>query len=373
MDFNLPPELEEKRKVVRAFALKEFTDEKKRYYDENEKFPFEIRKKALEQGILQYGNYWDLLITIEELFRVDPGLGFSIFASFFGNENIMLLGTDEQKKKYLEPVLRGEKIMGFAVTEPVAGSDVAGIASKLEKQPDGSWILNGSKMFITNGTIADYLVVVARSGPVQSEQKRHHNMSMVIVETKWPGVSTNKLYGKMGMRASDTAEVIFDNVRVPKENLLGEEGKGFYYAMTFFNISRIYVAAMAIGIAQGALDIIVEKAKKDKAFSSMESTQFTIAEIATRIEAARLVTYKAASFLFQFNPDPVLTSMAKYYAAETGTYATEKALLATGMDGALISLERMFRDAKINEIWEGSSEIEELTIYRMLMKKLESD
>ncbi|MGB9815389.1 MAG: acyl-CoA dehydrogenase family protein [Thermoplasmata archaeon] len=373
MDFTLPAELEEKRKIVRAFALKEFTDEKKRYYDEQEKFPFEIRKKAMEQGILNYTNYWDLLITIEELFRVDPGLGFSIFAPFFGNENILLLGSDEQKKKYLEPVLRGEKIMGFAVTEPVAGSDVAGIASKLEKQSDSSYILNGTKMFITNGSIADYLVVLARSGPIPSSQKRHHNMSMVIVETKWPGVSTNKLYGKMGMRASDTAEVIFDNVKVPKDNLLGEEGKGFYYAMTFFNISRIYVAAMAIGIAQGALDMIIEKAKKDKNFSSMEETQFNIAEIATRIEAARLITYKAASFLFQFNPDPVLTSMAKYFAAETGTYATEKALLATGVDGALTSLERLYRDAKINEIWEGSSEIEELTIYRMLMKKLESE
>ncbi|MEM1974055.1 MAG: acyl-CoA dehydrogenase family protein, partial [Thermoplasmata archaeon] len=146
--------------------------------------------------------------------------------------------------------------------------------------------------------------------------------------------------------------------------------KGFYYVMTFFNITRIYVAAMSIGVAQGALDMIVEKARKDKNFSSQESIQFTIAEMATRIDAARLLTYRAASYLFQFNPDPVFTSMAKYFAAETATYAAETALKVTGLDGAITSLERMFRDSKIMEIWEGSSEIEKLVINRMFMKKL---
>ncbi len=367
MDFDLPPEILEKKKKVREFALKNFDMEKAKYYDLNEKFPFEIRKKALEEGIIEY-DPWALLVTIEELFRVDAGMGFSVFSPFFGNENIMLLGTDYQKKKYLEPVLKGEKIMGFAVTEPVAGSDVAGIQSRIEKK-DGKWILNGNKMFITNGSIADFLVVLARNGPPPSQEKRHHNMTFSIVEMNWKGVSRNKLTGKMGMRASDTAEIIFENVEVPEENILGEVGKGFYIAMQFFNISRIYVAAMALGIAQGALDRLLNRAYNDKEFSSNEHVQFTIAEVATRIEAARLLTYKAATYLFQMNPDPVLTSMAKYYAAETGTYATERVLSLLGLDGALTELERIFRDAKINEIWEGSSEIEELTIYRMLMKK----
>ena len=370
MDFSFPEEIEEKRKKVREFALKEFTEERKRYYDENEKYPFEIRKMDYYQGIVNFSNPWDLLVTIEELCRVDPGLGISSFVFAFGSEVLMLFGSDEQKKKYLEPVQRGEKIMGFAVTEPVAGSDVAGIATKMERQDDGSYLLNGSKMFITNGSIADYVLVLARTGPPPSEEKRHHNMSMAIVEMKWPGVSANKLTGKMGVRATDTAELVFDNVRIPKENIIGEIGKGFYYVMTFFNITRIYVAAMSIGVAQGALDMIVEKARKDKNFSSQESIQFTIAEMATRIDAARLLTYRAASYLFQFNPDPVFTSMAKYFAAETATYAAETALKVTGLDGAITSLERMFRDSKIMEIWEGSSEIEKLVINRMFMKKL---
>jgi len=369
MDFELPKDVEEKRKQAREFALSEFTEERKRKYDEIEKFPFEVRKAALEKGIIDYSNPWKLLVTIEELCRVDPGLGISSFVSAFGSEVLMLLGTEEQKKKYLEPVLRGEKIMGFAVTEPVAGSDVAGIATKIEREGD-HWVMNGSKMFITNGSIADFLLVLARNGPPPSEEKRHHNMTMAIVETKWPGVSANKLTGKMGVRATDTAEIILDHVKVPNENIIGEVGKGFYYVMTFFNISRIYVAAMAIGIAQGAIDLIIDKIKKEPSFSKMESIQFAIAEIATRVEAARLLTYKAASYLFQFNPDPVATSMAKYYAAETATYAAEKALEITGMDGAITSLERMFRDAKIMEIWEGSSEIEKLVVYRMFMKKM---
>lgn len=369
MDFSLPKEIEEKRNKVREFALREFTDEKKRYYDEHEKFPFEIREKGFKEGIFGVNNPWEQLVTIEELFRVDPGLGNSILSSAFGAEVLMLFGNDFQKKKYLEPVLKGEKIMGFATTEPVAGSDVAGIASRIENK-DGYWLLNGSKMFITNGTVADFFLVLTRSGPSPSEQKRHHNMTMIILESNCPGVSRNKLYGKMGVRATDTAEIIFDNVKVPNENIIGEVGKGFYYAMTFFDISRIYIAAQSIGIAEGAVDMIIDKVKKDEKFSTMESVQFAIAEIITKVEAARLLTYEAASYLFEFKPDPILTSMAKYYSADVATFAAEKALEITGVDGAITSLERLFRDAKIMEIWEGSTEIEKLVIYRSFIKKV---
>ncbi len=369
MDFSLPKEIEEKRNKVREFALREFTDEKKRYYDEHEKFPFEIREKGFKEGIFGVNNPWEQLVTIEELFRVDPGLGNSILSSAFGAEVLMLFGNDFQKKKYLEPVLKGEKIMGFATTEPVAGSDVAGIASRIENK-DGYWLLNGSKMFITNGTVADFFLVLTRSGPSPSEQKRHHNMTMIILESNCPGVSRNKLYGKMGVRATDTAEIIFDNVKVPNENIIGEVGKGFYYAMTFFDISRIYIAAQSIGIAEGAVDMIIDKVKKDEKFSTMESVQFAIAEIITKVEAARLLTYEAASYLFEFKPDPTLTSMAKYYSADVATFAAEKALEITGVDGAITSLERLFRDAKIMEIWEGSTEIEKLVIYRSFIKKV---
>jgi acyl-CoA dehydrogenase len=237
-------------------------------------------------------------------------------------------------------------------------------------EKDGKLVLNGAKMFITNGNLADFFVMLVRTEDV--EGKRHHGLSAVIVDSDLPGFSKNKLSGKLGVRATNTAELILDNVPVPKENLIGEPGKGFYYIMTFFNISRAYVAAQAIGIAQGALDRILEhlnRLVKEGNKALAEEVQFLAADIATRIEASRLITYKAASYLFQFRPNPTLTSMAKAYASETATFAAEKALEITGYSGITGDLERFFRDAKIMEIWEGTSEIEKLIISRNLLKE----
>lgn len=369
MDFRLTEEVERKRERVREFALKEFTNEKKRYYDENEKFPFEILHKALEQKLIDLSNPWEFIVAVEELFRVDPGLGNSIISYAFGYEILKMYGNEDQKARYLGPVLKGEKIMALGVTEPSAGSDVAGIKSRIEKQPDGSWVLNGSKMFITNGTVADIYLVLAKTGGTVPSDHQHRSMTLSVVEPGWKGFARTKLRGKLGVRATDTAELVFDNVRVPAENIIGDPGQGFYYVMKFFDISRVYISAQSIGIAQGALDAILQRAEEDPDFASKEAVQFTISEIATKIDAARLLTYRSASLLFNFEPDPVFTSMAKYFAAETATYAAETALKVTGMYGALSSLERLFRDAKIMEIWEGSSEVEKLVIYRMYMKK----
>lgn len=369
MDFDFPEDIDNARKKAMEFAQREITSEMAKKYDREEKFPEELRKKAFENGIVDYTNPWSMLVTIEELCRADAGLGISATVSLFGAEVIMLFGSDAQKEKYLATVQNGQKIMGLAVTEPGGGSDVAGIKTRAVEK-DGQYMVNGAKMFITNGTIADFFVMLIRTEEV--EGKRHHGLSAFIIDSDLPGFTKNKLSGKLGVRATNTAELILDNVPVPKENLIGEPGKGFYYIMTFFNISRAYVAAQAIGIAQGALDRILEhlnKLTKEGNKALAEETQFLAADIATRIEASRLITYKAASYLFQFKPNPTLTSMAKAYASETATFAAEKALEITGYTGITGDLERFFRDAKIMEIWEGTSEIEKLIISRNLLKE----
>ena len=369
MDFDFPEDISNARKKAQEFARKEINSRMAREYDRKEKFPEELRKKAFELGLVDYTNPWSMLVTIEELCRADPGMGISATVSLFGAEVIMLFGSDAQKQKYLTGVQTGEKIMGLAVTEPGGGSDVAGIKTKAVEK-DGKYILNGAKMFITNGTIADFFVMLIRTEEV--EGKRHHGLSAFIVDSDLPGFSKNKLHGKLGVRATNTAELILDNVPLPKENLIGEPGKGFYYIMTFFNISRAYVAAQAIGIAQGALDRVLEhlnRLTKEGNTALAEEVQFLAADIATRIEASRLLTYKAASYLFQFRPNPTLTSMAKAYASETATFAAEKALEITGYSGIMGDLERFFRDSKIMEIWEGTSEIEKLVISRNILKE----
>lgn len=371
MDFELPEDAAEMRKKARDFALREFTPEVASRYDIEEAYPDDIRRKAFSEGFLDMSNPWGMLVAMEEFCRVDAGLGLSAIVPAFGSEVLMLFGNEEQKRKYLDPVLRGEKISGFAVTDSGAGSDVAGISATLQKNADGSYALNGQKIFITNGAIADHFYLLARSSPAPPD-KRHRGLTMVIVESKMHGFSASQLKGKLGMRATNTAELNFSNVRIPAENVIGEEGRAFYYVMTFFNISRIYVAAQALGIAQGAFDRLrayIESTKGKNDLNRWESTQFLVAEVASRIEAARLLTYRAASYLFKFNPDPVSTSIAKYYAAETATYAVTRILEFMGADGITGDLERFYRDSKIMEIWEGTSEVEKLIIARMLDEK----
>jgi len=368
MSYGLPESAEAIRLKAREFALREFTPDVSSYYDVSEKYPDEIRRRALAEGFLSMQDPWGMLVTMEEFCRIDPGIGLSALISAFGSEVLMLYGTDEQKKKYLEPVLRGEKISGFAVTDSNAGSDVAGIGATLQDMGD-HFLLNGQKMFITNGSIADHFYLLARSSP-PPEGKRHRGMTLVIVESGWEGFSSAQLKGKLGMRATNTAELTFRDVRIPKSNVIGQEGKGFYYVMTFFNISRIYVAAQAVGIAQGVLDRLLAFVKGlDMEGRAGEQAQFLLAEIASRVEASRLLTYRAAGFLFNFNPDPAATSIAKYYAADTANYAVSSALEFMRLGGITSDMERFYRDAKITEIWEGTSEIEKLVIARSMLER----
>jgi len=367
MDFDLPEDLQEVKKKAREFALRELTPEVARKYDRDEKFPEELRRKAFASGLIDYSNPWSVLVLQEEFCRVDAGTGICAVSGFFGLETIMLFGNDEQKAKYMPNVINGQTMMGLAVTEPVAGSDVAGIKTTATKSGD-FYTLNGAKMFITNGQLADFLMMLARTEP--QGPKRHHGLSLFVVETATEGITRNKLTEKLGVRATNTAEIVLNDVKVPAKNLIGEEGKGFYYVMTFFDISRIYTAIQAVGIAQGALDRVLEFMAKQGNEALKEQTLTTVGEMAMRIEAARLLTYNAASRLFKFNPDPKLTSMAKAFGSETAVYVTEKALELTGLQGLSGDLERFFRDAKIMDIWEGTSEVEKLTIARTMMREM---
>jgi acyl-CoA dehydrogenase len=372
MDFELSDEAKEAIGKAKEFARTHFTEEVAERSDREEQFPTDIVAISKKEKILDFSNPWKVLVTIEELVRRDPGLGISVTISAFGSEIFMLFGNDEQKEKYMNPVFAGQKTLGLGVTEPGGGSDVANI--KTEARLDGdTYILNGGKMFISNGQIADYFLVLARTSPPPSSEKKHRGLSVFVVDAKSPGFAVNKLHGKLGVRATNTAELIFNNVRVPKENIVGEEGKGFYYIMTFFNISRIYVAAQGLGIAHGALDRLVEYSKKYGEMSETgelnENLQLAIAEIATRVEAARNLTYKAASYLFKFTPNPIITSMSKYYAADTAVFSTRRAMELMSLHGLTTDLERFFRDAKILDIWEGTTEVEKLIITRMMLKE----
>jgi|Deesub1362A_J573_1020465.scaffolds.fasta_scaffold01376_4 hypothetical protein len=372
------------RDAARDFAEKEFPNYAEEC-DREEKFPFELWKKAAKLGFIginipeEYGGQGlgilDSCLVVEEFWRVDGGLA-QITSTTFGSEQIIMFGTEEQKKRYLPPLAKGEAICCACYTEPHAGSDVAGIKTRADKDGD-EYVINGTKMFITNGGIADYYIVLARTDP--NPPKRHHGMSVFIVEKDTPGLEARKLTNKLGIRASDTAEVVFKNVRVPKDNLVGEEGKGFYQTMTFFNVTRIPVAFQAVGIARGAFELAFEYAKNREVFESklieFQVTLEKLAKMRTKLEAARLLAYQAAYFQDrQGIPDPGLTAMAKYYTARVAQEIVNEALQIHGGYGFMgeQAISRMYRDVRILEIYEGTREIELEIIGRSLTGRIPS-
>ena len=261
MDFTLSKEQRDIQKAAREFAVGEFLPEKAQEFDRNETFDLSIWRKACELGFVgvfideKYegaglGFFEHCLIT-EEFWAVDAGMGNAVITATFGSELLNLFGTEEQKQKYLPPLVRGEAIMGCAITEPDAGSDVTGAITSAVKDKD-EWVINGSKMFITNGTIAKYMNVFCLTDPDNPD--RHQRHSFFIVETDRKGFQANKLHGKLGIRANDTAEVSFSNVRIPASNLVGQLGYGFRHLMAFFNLTRLHICAMAVGIARAALE-----------------------------------------------------------------------------------------------------------------------
>lgn len=369
-------------KAAREFAEKEFRD-KAKDFDEKEEFDLSIVKRAAENGFIgvfikeEYGGaglgFLEHSLITEEVWRVDPGCGQNICSAGFGAEMIQTFGTEDQKRFYLPKIASGEAIIGTAITEPDAGSDVTMVKTRAEKKGD-TYVINGAKMFITNGCNAKYLLVYAVTDPEAKDV--HKKCSVILLDTATPGFTATKIYGKMGIRASNTAEVSFDNVEVPAENLIGKEGRGFYQLMEFFNMTRNHVAAQGVGVAQGALEMAISHVKKRKAFggylSRLQGVQFKIAEMATRIEAARSLYWRAAYLLDNGKLDPALVSMAKWFSGETAVYVANEALQLHGGYGYIIEydIQRFYRDAKIVEIYEGSKEVEKAVIASELLKRV---
>jgi acyl-CoA dehydrogenase len=382
MNFELTHRQKQIRLAAREFAEGEFP-EIAREYDRREEFPRDLWKKACELGFIglfikkEYGGlglgFLEFAMVMEEFWRVDPGCG-NILLTAFGSELIQLYGTEEQKLRYLPPLTRGKAIMGTAITEPDAGSDITAILTNARR--DGNeYVINGTKQFITNGSIANYLLVFCLTHA--GNESRLKRFGVIIVETDRPGFGALKLTGKLGIRASDTAEIRFSDVRVPKENLIGEkEGEGFSQIMQLFNINRVIAASQGVGVAQGALDKAVKHVKQRKQFGqpigAFQAIQFKIAEMATWIEAARALCYKAGWMLDHGKVDPKLISMAKWLAGEIGVKVANEALQLHGGYGYIADydIERFYRDAKIVEIYEGTKEIEKNTIAREILGKL---
>lgn len=381
MDFELTTIQKDIQQAAREFAEKEFP-ETAREYDEKEEFPMPIWEKACGLGFVgcfikeQYGGpglgFTETAIIMEQFWRVDPGCG-NLILTAFGSEIIQEFGTEEQKRTYLPLLPTGQAIMSCAITEPDAGSDIL-LASTTAVKDGDNYIINGSKMFITNGSVADLVVVFCNTNPKSGNRYNRH--SFIIVETDRPGFEATKITGKMGIRASDTAELSFNNVRVPAGNLVGgAENEGFKQAMYLFNINRLIAGASGIGVAQGAFEKAVNHIRKRRQFgktiASFQGPQFMIAEMAAKIEVARNTLYKACWLIDNGRFDPMIISIAKLFAGEIAVSVTNDALQLHGGYGyiAEYDVERFYRDAKIVEIYEGAREIEKITIAREILGK----
>jgi acyl-CoA dehydrogenase len=382
MDFELNKAQKDIQKAAGEFARGEFRDVA-REYDLNETFPAQIVKKARELDLIglfipeEYGGpgfgYLEQVLVLEEFWKVDPGIAQELCSITFGAEELLLFGTEEQKKKWLPPLFSGNAIMGFAITEPDAGSDTSSAATTAVLEGD-EYVINGSKVMIGNGTVGTFLLIFCLTNPdAESKTGRH---SIIIVETDREGYKADPMHGKMGLRASDTAAIYLNNVRLPKENLVGAEGSGFIQLMKFFDHSRAYVAAHGVGLAQGALDMAVKHVKGRKQFGrpigSFQATQFKIAEMAAKIEVARNTVYKSAWLLDQGKPDTKLTAIAKMFACKVAVEVVDEALQLHGGYGYFddYDIERFYRAAKVLEIYEGTKEVEKIVISREVLGKL---
>jgi len=388
MDFKLSEEQIGIKRMVRQFAEKVIKPLVKEY-DEAEKYPPEsVIEQARELGLIsltipqEYGgadlDHVSVAIVVEELSRVCVGFADAIQARTFGVGVLQRYGTEEQKKEYLVPLAKGEKVTASAITEPDAGSDVASIKTRAEEK-NGYYVINGEKTFITNGTIADFLLVATKTAP----EKGHRGITVLIVDADQEGVQTRPLKNKLGIRASDTGIITFDDVKVPKEKVLGEVNRGFYQLMEFLDTERMYIAAQAVGVAQGAFEAALkysrERVQFEKPIFDFQAIQFKLADMATEIEASRLLTYKAAALIDEkeYSQEAAdrsamaqASAMAKLFASRTAAKCASEAVQIHGGYGLVgdYPVEKFYRDAKVLEIYEGSSEIQRLVIARQLSK-----
>ncbi len=384
MEFELSKEQKDIQKAVRDFVKGEFKKEIIEELLENHAYPEKIWKKAAALGFIgihypeKYSGMGlgclENIIVAEELARGDSTIGTCLLIADFASEIILHFGSEEQKSKWLPMVAEGECLSCGAFTEPDHGSDITSVATTAGKDGDG-WVINGSKIFITNGgPLAGFYCVLCQTDP--DAKPSYRGLSLILVEADNPGVSYQDVGHKMGITLSYTAEVVFKDVRVPLENLIGKENKGFYQLMEFFDESRILVAAQALGTAQGAFDRAVTYIKQREQFgkkiAQFQVSQHKIADMATKIECARLITYKAAWNFDQGRIDPKLTSMAKMYAARTAVEVADEAIQLMGGYGYMqeYEVERFYRDAKITEIYEGTKEIQKNTIASSMMGKI---
>jgi butyryl-CoA dehydrogenase len=380
MNFVLTDEQKMTRQMVRDFAEKEVKPSAEER-DEQELFSREIFDKMGELGLTgipwpeEYGgaesDFISYVIAVEELSRVDASMGTTLSAHIsLAGWPLFKYGSEEQKKKYLEPMALGEKLGAFALTETTAGTDATAAQSTARLDGD-SYILNGTKIFITNAGEAEIYIVFAMTDP----EKGSRGMSAFIVEKDAPGLAFGKKERKMGLRSSPTLEMIFEDCRVPRENLLGQEGEGLKIALSTLDGGRNGIAAQAVGIAQGALEEAVAYAREREQFgrpiASFQAISFMLADMATKVEAARLLTYQAAYLENEGLPYGKASAMAKLFASEAAMKITTQAVQIFGGYGYTrdYPVERFMRDAKITEIYEGTSEAQRMVISRYLLRE----
>jgi alkylation response protein AidB-like acyl-CoA dehydrogenase len=380
MDFGLTKQQRSLKDSVRTFCGKEFDSDSALELDKKEVFPIKLYRKAAKQGFSslfipeKYGGggdgYLAACLAMEEMCRADSSLGLACMIGTFGSDMILLNGTEEQKNRYLPPLCRGDAISAAAFTEPDRGTDITTVDTEAVKQRNG-WVINGTKTLITNAPIASFFIVLCQTG---SRDVPRRSQSLFIVDKETRGLAVTKLPNKMGIRCVTTGKVSFKDVKVNEDSLLGKQDNGFSHSMDFFTVSRTSIAAQAVGTAQGALEIALKYAQKRES-SGQPIIQFQqigakLAQLASEIEAARLLTYKAAWTIDQNKVEPMLTSMAKLYASNVAVRAADAAIQTLGGYGYLgdYRVERAYRDAKVTEIYEGTSEIQRLAVLKQLIK-----
>ena len=378
MNFELTEEQNELKRAAHEFAEKEFKPEIAREYDRKEEFPADLYKKAAKLGFIGlrfaeeyggqgYGHFENLLVT-EEFCRADSSLGHALSSGILGSDYILLHGNEEQKKKYLSKVARGEWMAAGAITEPAHGCDIATL-STTGKHDGNDWILNGTKTFITHSSIADFAVIVVQTNP----ELKHRGQTLFIVEKGTEGFESTELRGKMGIRATPVGELSLNNVKVEEEAIVGEENRGFYHTLTTLDVGRIMAAGRAMGMAQGAYERALKYSKERTQYghpiSDFQAIQHKLAEMATQIEASRQLTYQAAWCIgkekLHFRTISKLCSMAKLLASNTAVSVTSEALQIFGGYGyfAEYDIERYYRDVRVTQIYEGTNEIQKGNIY----------
>lgn len=375
MDFDLNEEQREIQRAATEFAQGEFDKDLILELERNHQFPFSILKKASQLGFIGihypeayggqgYGILENALI-VEAFCRRDSGIGICLSIANFSSEIILRFGTETQRKRYLLPLARGEAISSGAFTEPDHGSDLTELRT-IAIRKGNEYVINGVKTFISNGSISNFVIVLCQTDP--QAKPPYRGQSTFIVEKGCKGLEVTELGEKMGIKMTSTTEMLFDQVIIPEENLIGTLHRGFYQVLEFFDESRVMVAAQALGIAQGAFDRALDYSKKREQFgrklAEFQVTQHKLAEMATMIEAARCLVYKAGWNFDQGRIDPKLTSMAKMFAGRVAVEVTQEAVQIHGGYGYMLEyeVERFYRDARITEIYEGTREIQKNTI-----------